>query len=412
MMFRRLLRRKGSSNYKKRRREKDHEDGSDNEDKKRTNHGSASNSKLNGGRGSLGPEAAIIPGPKTGTASHRGIAPKAKPKSSKKSGAHKNNKLKKRHSILEEDETPTPAQTPELEDKLGQKSLEGDFTKAKVVQNQIPIQNFWSFVDQFYRPLTEEDLKFLEFEGDEVTPYVVPPLGRSYKEQWADEEGKQFSDSGASANPFIASATQEYPDTGMLEGNAYIQPLSERIIASLMENRIIGTFTPPAPFPPEETEEVVNFKASGDMMDLEHRMRNELRYIGLIDDDEVDMNVDDQDEISSELRSLQSQLRSQTSVNRMRKRQLRDIATKWMGWQEYNGVLDDINKNIEQAYVKRFRTPAKSKGKKRISRGEYRPMGENVMQHLNNRKRLISELGVFLPADAFTMPTTSIYTPS
>ncbi|KAJ3184680.1 Transcriptional regulator [Geranomyces variabilis] len=447
------------SHTKKRRRDKDLEEASENEDKKRANHGLST-----------------TPTHKNATPSHRGTAPKTKPKSSKKSGAHKNNKLKKRHSVAIEDDdassvaaATTAAQTPEPDEnnttntsnkKVGQKSLEGDFTKAKTVQNQIPIATFWTFVDQFYRPLTEEDLKFLEMEGDEVTPYMTPPLGRPWKEQWADEDQKQLLELSApqsSSSGFHHQFHSDYdlavpPDAtvnasggggGGGGGPRHMQALSDRIIASLMENRIIGAFAPrfgagilpalSAGNAGAESEADVNAMvvdesaaaaAAGageaDTSDLEHRMRTELRYIGLIDDEEIDPPSQiEPDEISADLAALQSRLRAQTSANRRRRRILLQIATKHMGFQEYNGVLDDINKNIAEAYMKRFRANAKSKSKKRVTRtiggvnvggGDMlRPLGETVLQHLKNRRRVVEELGRLLPHEEFGMPATSIY---
>ncbi|KAI9101023.1 histone acetyltransferases subunit 3-domain-containing protein [Phlyctochytrium arcticum] len=343
--------------------------------------------------------------------SHRPTVPKAKPRSSKKSGAQKNNKVKKRGSILGDKSAPV-----DDDDRMDDRpaiQVEGDFTKAKPSQNQIPIQTFWSFVDQFFRPLNEEDLKILETNGDEVTPYIVPPLGRSYKEQWSIEEAKLMSQLDAeisTATTYTAPAGQEYSEVNgaVHGGDVHMKPLSERIIASLVENRITSYMTPSSPLAPGDPDKIA-FRTNWDMADLEQRMRNELRYIGLIDDDESFYNVEEEDEISHELRKLQTELRERYAINRTRKLQLKEVAQRWMAYQEYNGVLDDINKNIEQAYIKRFRTPTKSKGKKKIIKGEYRPMAENVMQHLENREKLIQEVGGFFPPDQFQLPQTSIY---
>ncbi|KAI8590445.1 histone acetyltransferases subunit 3-domain-containing protein [Geranomyces variabilis] len=406
-------------------------------------------------------------------------APPQKP-NRKKSGAHKNNKLKKRHSVAIEDDdassvaaATTAAQTPEPDEnnnsnnnKVGQKSLEGDFTKAKTVQNQIPIATFWTFVDQFYRPLTEEDLKFLEMEGDEVTPYMTPPLGRPWKEQWAEEDQKQLLELSApsSSSGFHHQFHSDYdlvvPPDGSANasgvsgsggggggGATHMQALSDRIIASLMENRIIGAFAPGAgrvlpglsagnagggpaegdaadvnAMVVDESAAAAAGSGEADTSDLEHRMRTELRYIGLIDDEEIDPPSQiEPDEISADLAALQSKLRAQTSANRRRRRILLQIATKHMGFQEYNGVLDDINKNIAEAYMKRFRANAKSKSKKRVTRtiggvgggGDMlRPVGETVLQHLKNRRRVVEELGRLLPREEFGIPATSIYAPA
>jgi len=39
--------------------------------------------------------------------------------------------------------------------------LTGDYSKVKP-QNQIPIATFFSYCDQFLRPMTEDDIKFLQ----------------------------------------------------------------------------------------------------------------------------------------------------------------------------------------------------------------------------------------------------------
>ncbi|KND01712.1 histone acetyltransferase NGG1 [Spizellomyces punctatus DAOM BR117] len=396
---------------KKRKREMDHDDVSDTDRDKRSSTSSNSTLKAGAVRVGLGIEQTpIAPGKPP---NHRSVVPKAKPRTSKKSGAQKNNKLKKRSSMVDSEDL--GRQTPEIDDRMDGVTdipVEGDYTKAKPIQNQIPIQTFWGFVDQFYRPLTEEDLKYLDAQGDEVTPYIVPGLGRPYKEQWADEEAKFMSqlDAELSAASYSAPLGQEYNEiNGAVHcGDVYFKPLSERIIASLLENRITSYIPPNSPMGACDYDKI-SFRTNGDMMDLEQRMRNELRFIGLIDDDEEGAGNDEEDEISKDLRRLQAQLREQAAINRSRKQQLKEVAQKWMAWQEYNGVLEDINKNIEQAYTKRFRTPAKSKGKKKILKGEYRPMTEDVMHYLANRQKIIDEVGAFFPPEQYKIPETSIY---
>ena len=39
--------------------------------------------------------------------------------------------------------------------------ISGDYSKVKP-QNQIPIATFFSYCDQFLRPMTEDDIKFLQ----------------------------------------------------------------------------------------------------------------------------------------------------------------------------------------------------------------------------------------------------------
>ncbi|KAJ3182868.1 Transcriptional regulator [Gaertneriomyces sp. JEL0708] len=393
---------------KKRKRERDADDTSDVDRDKRASIGPASNSTPK-----PPPPLRQSSAQEKVAGQPRGVPPKSKPRVSKKSGSQKNNKWRKRASIADSEDH---QQTPEPEDKPPAVPVDGDYTNAKPVQNQIPIQQFWGFVDQFFRPLTEDDLKFLDVHGDEVTPYVIPPLGRPYKEQWAEEHERAMQlDHEPQTVP--AAIGQEYAEVNgaVHHGDICIKPLSERIIASLVESRHSGPFTLPGPSVPEADMngvhyEDVHFRTDEDMNELEERMRNELRHLGLLDDEAPGLGQNEEDEVTKELRKLQGQLREQVATNKIRKAQLKEVAEKWMAWQEYNSVLSDLNKNIEQAYNKRFRTPAKSKGKKKVSKPDQRgAVGENVMGCLLNRQRIIDEVGAFFTHESFRMPERSIY---
>lgn len=60
------------------------------------------------------------------------------------------------------------------------------------------------------------------------------------------------------------------------------------------------------------------------------------------------------DDISRELVKLQTQLRTRLDENTHRRERLAEIARYHMAWQEFNALLDEQNKLIEAAYAKRF----------------------------------------------------------
>lgn len=79
-----------------------------------------------------------------------------------------------------------------------------------------------------------------------------------------------------------------------------------------------------------------------------------------------------------------------SQINIKRKAQVSKIAKKWMAYQEYSSLLDDINKSIQSAYAKR--QSAFKKAKKR-NLSESRPFPESLLILLKSRKKLISKVG-------------------
>ncbi|GMF63607.1 unnamed protein product [[Candida] boidinii] len=70
------------------------------------------------------------------------------------------------------------------------------------------------------------------------------------------------------------------------------------------------------------------------------------------------------DEISSDLRSLQKELKEVTLKNMKRKKMLLPLVEEQMAWQEYISILEDLDKQVEQSYRRRISvTPKKSKKK-------------------------------------------------
>lgn len=103
---------------------------------------------------------------------------------------------------------------------------------------------------------------------------------------------------------------------------------------------------------------------------FEERLKRELKYVGIymnLPRDENNNNGDDpdwlngreDDEISAELRQLQSTLKQVNKRNQLRKKTLIPLIEKQLAWQEYASILDDLNKQLDQAYIKRIRVPKK-----------------------------------------------------
>lgn len=104
---------------------------------------------------------------------------------------------------------------------------------------------------------------------------------------------------------------------------------------------------------------------------FEERLKRELKYVGIYmnmprdeggnGDDPDWVTGREDDEISAELRELQNSLKQVTKRNQKRKTALVPLVERQLAWQEYSSILDDLDKQIDQAYIKRIRVPKKRK---------------------------------------------------
>lgn len=95
---------------------------------------------------------------------------------------------------------------------------------------------------------------------------------------------------------------------------------------------------------------------------LDERIKAELRYVGFIGNEDVpDYDAHYDDEVAERLRSLQSELKTQLIVNSARKRRILETARERLAHQEYHTIHDDLDMQIQHAFLKRSRTLGKPK---------------------------------------------------
>lgn len=95
---------------------------------------------------------------------------------------------------------------------------------------------------------------------------------------------------------------------------------------------------------------------------IDERLKAELRHIGfLAPDDDPDYDAHYDDETAERLRFLQAELRKTSILNGARKQRVVDLAQEQMAYQEYATILEDLDGQVQQAYMKRTRTLGKSK---------------------------------------------------
>ncbi|PSR79810.1 histone acetyltransferases subunit 3-domain-containing protein [Coniella lustricola] len=337
-----------------------------------------------------------------------------------------------------------------------------DFSSAKP-SNQIAFNTFSTYIEPYFRPFTEEDLAFLRERGDRVTPFILPKRGKKhYTEIWAEEDGAMAIDSlPDKPDPnhprgSIEHMTDDIAETDKLS----VGPLLTRLLQAMRpESRAIasedakplangvngeansgtdvvmngvesfdGAVQPasqpngqpverelsPAAHMPDSNAESWK-KASHPKLDynqVEERIRQELRHIGLLPDPDSDQPPPEEaradydgaydDEVAARLRLLQARLREQMLINGARKAKLSDLVRERMAFQEYQTILEDLDSQVQAAYLKRTRTMGKTKKKSRpgaagaaaAAAGIARPgIGDLTKTLMERRRRWIDSIG-------------------
>lgn len=309
-----------------------------------------------------------------------------------------------------------------------------------------------------------------------LNPYYIPPLGPRYSDVWAMEnEGKsiklgRLSQSLASKMKKANSAkgTPDNFESSKLENIVSIcedpdkvscGPLTSRILSAIVSDSEDDVFKfdgkngngkstkgkAKAKVKAEEQEKdqmedhFSNTDTTTRMVDkmsfdqLEKRLNRELQYIGIFMNVVQTLNDSsweqdwalgkEDDEVSSELRRLQSELTKTQNENNRRKEILIPIIEEQIAWQEYMMIVEDLDKQVEQHYRRRINvTPKKSK--KKGSHEESETSGTLLKDDaahlvsnasfrglLDKRSRWIDKIGCLFksPLEMRRMPEESVF---
>ncbi|KAI0373189.1 hypothetical protein BV20DRAFT_795923 [Pilatotrama ljubarskyi] len=265
--------------------------------------------------------------------------------------------------------------------------VQEDFSKSKQ-PNQVLVTTFYTSIEPWLRPIKEEDIGFLQYTGDEVEPFIMPKLGRHYSQVWEEEDTAMYGGplpgtaaSRANAHPGPPGALPKWEpstlgDTDLLTEERGHGPLTERVVSALI--------------PMQDATEWKGVKAAEEAMegrpgtngaaaaaardklnvaDLEDRMRNVMRFHGLLDEiPDYSEAVDDP--IATALRHAQRELRTVLATNKARRARLAAIAEDRLAYQEYVDGRDALDKNITTLYSKLQKKDGPKANKKKKQKGD------------------------------------------
>jgi len=291
------------------------------------------------------------------------------------------------------------AQWPEsdLRDLIAGDPPDMDFSNAKPA-NQVNFSTFQTYIEPYIRPFTEEDVSFLKERGDRFLPYVIPQRGpKGYREVWATEDGTTGIEppQRQTNNPNEARGSMEDLDDDLADQDTVsMGPVMSRLLSivraqpstvkrddtedangdtsmtngdnEMVEHVAAPTAEDQRPFTSltSDAAKQTNVPAT-DYESFEQRALLELRHIGFLGPTEIpDYESHNDDEVAARLRTLQHELRRVSRLNNARKARVLELTEERMAMQEYSNIADDLDNQVNAAYLKRNRSLAKPNSKK------------------------------------------------
>lgn len=310
-----------------------------------------------------------------------------------------------------------------------QADVNEDFSDKKA-PSQIAVQTFWQNIEPYIRDVREDDLAMLNFKADTPDSYIIPQRGRHYTDIWDEEDGNP---TGSTSRYPIPSARHppngviqpiphtiptEMRDINLIQENRGLGALTERVVAAVIGGPDIAEVNKEAAEKKPEPEESSREGARVDVVELEEKVKKELRTVMLLGEHEEFNPADrDDDDISSSLRQCQRLLAQQVQINDARKAKLAKVARDRLAYGEYQTVLDEMEKQIESSWakrVKKYGSGGKQVIKDGVISGQGRPVvPDSLKQKLSVRDRWIHSVGKTMrdrPAgEVVGLPVKSIF---
>lgn len=348
----------------------------------------------------------------------------------------------------------------DLRDKIAGSPPNKDFSNAKP-PTQVNAGVFANYVEPFIRPLTEEDVAFLKERGDRAAPFVLPRRGnRHYKEIWAEEDGAMHIDSNNQqpAANVPRGAAEDISDDLLETEQVSAGPLTSRVLQVLRPegrghhanssgaNGVDGDamdIDDGAGAPADATNnnsipaatQLPDFLQPGwkasqpsgrtDYGGVEDRVLMELKHLGFLSDFDAESAAYDShfdDEVAQRLRFLQEELRKQSIVNGARKQRLLELTEERIAQQEYNTIADDLDNQLNAAYLKRNRNIGKGKKQNKrpggagggshavVNAGISRPgVGEPIRTLMERRTQWIQTIGPVVNFGKTGLPSETVF---
>ncbi|XP_065836750.1 transcriptional adapter 3-like [Oscarella lobularis] len=278
------------------------------------------------------------------------------------------------------------------------------------------LHRFWGSVEPYCRDITEDDIVTLNdvlSRSDEQDYFTVPPLGKPYAERWAHEdlmeEQRDGSRVGRQRGNTVADVTPNWSTTDKMLKQAVsansgpsdvcpLGPLTQRLLAALVDEN--PSYDVPekleedgqaSPLKVKSEQQKMTGRGGGRTFSIPHvasleaRLKEELAALGVIDEGETKTAIarTDDDEILTELKQKQDELKAVMAYNRRQKDVLLKAAREEMQRQAIRRQIQELDDEILDVYKRLMTCKAR---KKALSKKEK----DAAWKTLRERQRLVS----------------------
>lgn len=275
----------------------------------------------------------------------------------------------------------------------------------RVVKNEC-VDRFWQAMEGYCRPITDDDIKFLEeqirkTDEEESVFFKVSLLGRHYREVWAEEdlleevaEGNKVNDKRHSSYSNHTNSSTPNGSNGTAEPSALLKkaelryplhagadlfnveespfgPLTQRLVSAFLEENLLTPIDDLVTDLGENAEEAPAISPRilakqlniGNPAALERRIQRELEEQGILEvasEEEEEVEDDPNDEILTALKQAQSSLKP---LLQWKGRHLKDLLIKakeqqsrqqlWKQFEECDAKLHDEYRKLNLARQKK-----------------------------------------------------------
>lgn len=128
-------------------------------------------------------------------------------------------------------------------------------------------------------------------QPEDINSYLIPPLGKHYLDRWEDEDGdRHHSQQQWHVSPLEPPVLPRLRPDALTEDalggeNVFLGPLSERLMAALAIEPGVAAGGDGEAAPGDDGEPQP--KLPIDAVDLEERVKRELRYLGVLPEEDV-----------------------------------------------------------------------------------------------------------------------------
>lgn len=267
-------------------------------------------------------------------------------------------------------------------------SVKLELSQFALPKNNIPYK-FWTSVDPYCAPVTLDDIKFLEsllVQSSNTTLPPIPPLGRHYSEVWADEhlaEDQNAANPNKQKSSMSPDATSIRKKLDKTNENIITGPLTQRLVAALMEENIMNYEVPDVKINKQSTNTKSSYKNS---LTLEKCLRKELVDQGILDlEDLPPLTNPADDEILAEIKKCQTEL---TAVKKDNCRNLKHL----IGLCKQEMIRLNLKKQLDQVDMECIEIYKKMVAAKQKKRPITKKERDDAWKAINEQIRLNKEI--------------------